>query len=94
MKLSDFAVKAWAEGEYEETTEFLAERGYRRAQKFWCSIGAGISLLQYVHKDDGDRVYELVVDEAGQLIEFYDVADEWQFLLHYLPLMKNHWDGS
>ncbi len=93
MKLSDFEMRKWVESGSDDTEKFMKESGYEIDKKYGCTIGFGLSMIVYKHIEDYDRVYELVVNENGSLIEFYSICDEWQFLLEYLPKIKQYWDG-
>lgn len=94
MKLSDFELEEWSSGKYDDSEKCMLDLGYTVKHKYGCSIGFGLSLIVYSHINNYDRVYELIVYESASLIQFSCAADEWQFLLEYLPKIKQYWDGT
>lgn len=93
MKLSDFEIKEWILSDIEDTQAYLTKRRYKIDKRYGCSVGFGLSLIVWKNEEHFDRIYELIVFENGSLIEFYSTADEWEFLLEYLPKIKQYWDG-
>lgn len=92
MRLSDFEIK-WILSDIEDTQAYLTQKGYKIERRYGCSVGFGLSLIVWTHAELFDRIYELVVFENGSLLEFCSVADEWEFLIEYLPKIEQYWDG-
>ncbi len=94
MKLSDYEIKDWLESGCDDTEKYLSDKGYEKDRKYGSPVGYGLTLIVYFHKERFDRIYEIIVYDNATLIEFFSHADEWQFLLEYLPKIKQYWDGQ